>query len=276
MDKDRQIQKGGVVMDTIGYLGIVYLLVLVIPTLVVNHQLGIKMNKRIIISVIRMIIQLGLVGIYLQYIFELNNIFLNVGYMLLMMLIAAVSITKTLGLRFKRVYLPIAASIIIPNVLMVFFFNTLVIGLDNILEARYIITIGGMLLGNVLSGDIVGLTTFYKGISANKKRVNYDLALGATRFQAIKPYLTDGIQAAIKPTVASMATIGLVALPGMMTGQILGGSVPLEAIMYQIAIMLAIYVTRYVNIFLAIALSQKTMFDKKDQLCRRFNTVFCC
>ena len=253
-------------MDMISYVGIVYLLLLIIPTLLINKYLDIKMNKQIIISVIRMIIQLSLVGIYLQYIFELNNKFLNICYLLIMMLVATISITNSTKLKFKKLYIPIFISMAIPNIFMVFFFNKFVIDLNNVFDARYIITIGGMLLGNVLSGDIIGLTAFYKGISENRKRVNYDLSLGATRFQALKPYLKDAITSSIKPTVASMATIGLISLPGMMTGQILGGSVPTEAIMYQIAIMIAIFVTRYVNIFGAIALSQNMMFDRKDQL----------
>ena len=252
--------------DSISYLGIAYLALLIIPTLLLNKQLKISMNRQIIISVIRMTIQLSLVGLYLQYIFDLNNPFLNVAYMLVMILVATISVTNSSGLKLKRLYPPLFISMVVPNLFMVFFFNKFVIDLGNIFEARYVITIGGMLMGNVLSGDIVGLTTFYKGISGNKNRVNYDLALGATRFQATKPYLIEAIQVSIKPTVASMATIGLVALPGMMTGQILGGSVPMEAIMYQIAIMIAIYVTRYANIYAAIALSQNTMFDKQDQL----------
>lgn len=253
-------------MNTISYIGIAYLSLLIIPTLIINKRLNIKMNKQIIVSIVRMVIQLSLVGVYLQYLFDLNNEILNVCYMLIMMLVATISITRTTGLKLKRLYFPIFISIALPNVLMVLFFTKLVINLENILDARFVITIGGMLLGNVLSGDIVGLTTFYKGISANRKRVNYDLALGATRFEATKPYFRDAIKAAIKPTVASMATIGLVALPGMMTGQILGGSVPMEAIMYQISIMIAIYVTRYINIYGALILSQNTLFDKKDQL----------
>ena len=252
--------------DSISYLGIAYLALLIIPTLLVNMQLKISMNRQIIISVIRMVIQLSLVGLYLQYIFDLNNSILNMAYMLVMMLVATVSITNSSGLKLKRLYPSLFVSMALPNLFMVFFFNKLVIDLGNIFEARYVITIGGMLLGNTLSGDIVGLTTFYKGISENKNRVNYDLALGATRFQATKPYLIEAIKVSITPTVASMATIGLVALPGMMTGQILGGSVPMEAILYQIAIMIAIYVTRYANIFGAIGLSQNTMFDKRDQL----------
>ena len=255
-----------VMNDSISYLGIAYLALLIIPTLFLNMQLKISMNRQIIISVVRMIIQLSLVGLYLQYIFDLNNSFLNIAYMLVMILVAAISVTNSSGLKLKRLYLPLFLSMVAPNLFMVFFFNYFVIDLNNIFDARYVITIGGMLMGNVLSGDIVGLTTFYKGISSNKNRVNYDLALGATRFQATKPYLIEAVKVSITPTVASMATIGLVALPGMMTGQILGGSVPMEAILYQIAIMIAIYVTRYVNIYTAIGLTQNMMFDPRDQL----------
>lgn len=253
-------------MDNISVIGILYLSLLIIPTLIINMRLNIKMNRGILVSIVRMVLQLSLVGLYLQYIFDLNNPFLNVSYILIMMIVASISVSRSSNFKLRKMLLPIFISMVIPNLLMVLFFNAFVINLKNILEARYIITIGGMLLGNVLSGDIIGLTSYYKGIEKNKKIVNYDLALGATRFQATKPYLKDAISASIKPTIATMATIGLVSLPGMMTGQILGGSIPSEAIMYQVAIMIAIYVTRYINIFGVILLSQRIMFDSKDQL----------
>ncbi len=254
-------------MSNISYLGIFYLSLLIIPTLYVNHLLNVKMNKRIIISVTRMIIQLSLVGVYLQYIFDLNNNFLNVIYIIIMMLVASISITNSTKLKKRKLYFPIFISMALPNLFMVLFFNKMVINLNNIFDARYIITIGGMLLGNVLSGDIVGINSFFKDIDENKNVINFDLALGATQIQSIKPYVKNALTASITPTVSSMATIGLVALPGMMTGQILGGSVPLEAIMYQIAIMIAIYVTRYINILSSVYVSNRYIFDKKGQMC---------
>jgi len=253
--------------DEISYLGIFYLILLIIPTLYINYLLSIQMNKKIIISVFRMIVQLSLVGVYLQYIFDLNNQLLNIAYILIMMLVASISITNSTPLKKKKLYLPIFLSMAIPNLFMVLFFNKMVISLNNIFDARYIITIGGMLLGNVLSGDIVGLNSFFKDIEDNKNVINYDLALGANLVQAIKPYVKNALTASIKPTVSSMATIGLVSLPGMMTGQILGGSVPLEAIMYQIAIMIAIYVTRYINILSSIYISLKYIFNNRNQMC---------
>ena len=151
-------------MNSINYWGIFYLTLLVIPTLLINRQLGINLSRQTMISISRMIIQLSLVGIYLQYIFDLNNPLLNICYTLIVMMVATISITNTTGLRKKELYLPIFISISFFPLFAILFFNAFVIKLDNIFDARYIITIGGMLMGNVLRGNIIGLTTYYRGI----------------------------------------------------------------------------------------------------------------
>lgn len=268
MERNREIYKGGMVMgaQSIDYINLIYILLFVLPIFVLNRIIGIKNEKKIIVSIVRMATQLILVGIYLQYIFDLNNIFVNIAYILIMIGVASISIINSSPLQFRKVFIPIMLSLLIPNLIMIIFFNAVVVRIDFLFEAKYMITIGGMLLGNGLSGNIIGLTTFYSGIRKNKEVVNYDLALGATRFEATLPFFKEAIIVSINPTIASMATIGLVSLPGMMTGQILGGSIPIEAIRYQIAIMLAIFITKYFNIFLAIILTSFTMFDAKDQL----------
>ncbi len=250
----------------ISVLNLFFLILLVFPIFLLNRRIGIRNEKKVIISILRMVIQLTLVGVYLQYIFDLNNIFLNIAYILIMMFVASVSIVNATSLELKKVGLPIMISLLVPNILMLLFFNGVVVRVDELFEAKYIITIGGMILGNGLSGNIVGLTTFYNGLNKNKEVYNYDLALGATRTQALLPYYKEAVLVSINPTIASMATIGLVSLPGMMTGQILGGTIPIEAIKYQIAIMIAIFITKYLNIFLAIRLTTVSMFDCKDQL----------
>jgi putative ABC transport system permease protein len=185
-----------------------------------------------------MVIQLSLVGIYLEYIFKWNLWYVNVLYVFVMMSLAAFSIIKSVQLPFKKLLVPIFLAIMIPTLFMLFYFNLLVVQAEYTFDAKYVIPIGGMILGNVLSGIIVGLNSFYKGIAAAEKTYQYNLALGATLVQARAPYFREAVYATINPTVASMATIGLIALPGMMTGQILGGSEPFVAIKYQIAIML--------------------------------------
>jgi len=252
--------------ESINYLNLLYLFLLVIPVFAINRVIGIKNEKRVITSILRMVVQLTLVVIYLRYIVDLNNIFLNLAYIIVMIFVASMSIINSTPLALGKVIIPILFSLLVPNILMLVFFNGIVIRIDQLFDAKYMITIGGMLLGNGLSGNIVGLTTFYSGLKKDIEIYNYDLALGATRFEAMLPYYKEAVLVSINPTIASMATIGLVSLPGMMTGQILGGTVPLEAIRYQIAIMIAIFVTKYLNIFLAIGLTSMSMFDSKDQL----------
>lgn len=259
--------------ERIEYLNLVYLILLILPIIAVNRYLGIRNEKKVVISIIRMVVQLSIVGVYLQYIFDLNNNWVNLTYIVIMMCVASFSIVGSTPLKLSKVFVPIFLSLFIPNIIMVLFFNGVVVRIDSLFDAKYIITIGGMILGNGLSGNIVGLSTYYSGLKSNEEIYNYDLALGATRFEASLPYFKEAVLVSINPTIASMATIGLVSLPGMMTGQILGGSIPMDAIRYQIAIMVAIFVTKYFNIFLAIFLTSLRMFDAKDQLCKEFLKV---
>ena len=92
------------------------------------------------------------------------------------------------------------------------------------------------------------------------------LSLTGNRIPALKPYFKESILAGITPTIASMTTIGLVSLPGMMTGQILGGSLPLVAIKYQIAIMFSIFYTEYFSTLLSLLFSSRWAFNDMDML----------
>jgi len=256
--------------EKIEYLNLFLLFLLVIPLFFLNRIIGIRNGKRVLIAIGRMFLQLSVVGFYLQFIFEFNHVLVNIAYILIMIGVASFSVINATPLRLRHVFIPIMFSFIVTNLSMLLFFNCVVVRIDYLFDAKYLITIGGMLLGNGLNGNIIGLTAYYKGIVKNEEVYNYELALGATRFEATRPYFKEAVEASINPTIASMATIGLVALPGMMTGQILGGSVPVDAIRYQIAIMIAIFVTKYMNIFLAILFTSYKMFDSKDQLVKKF------
>jgi putative ABC transport system permease protein len=92
------------------------------------------------------------------------------------------------------------------------------------------------------------------------------LSLGATRTEAVMPFLRQAYKASIAPQIGGLATIGLVSLPGMMTGQILGGSSPAVAIKYQIMIMIAIFLTVNLSVLLSLLLSSAHAFDNFDRL----------
>lgn len=252
--------------EDISYLSLLFLALLVIPILYMNIKFKLLVNKRIIVSILRMTIQLSLVGLYLEYIFMWNLWYVNLLYVFVMMSLAAFSIIKSVNLPYRKMIVPTFVAIMIPSLTLLFYFNIVVVRADYIFDAKYVIPIAGMILGNVLSGVIVGMNSFYKGIAAAEKTYHYRLALGATAIQARAPYFREAVFSTINPTIASMATIGLIALPGMMTGQILGGSEPFVAIKYQIAIMLIIFIVKYFTIVLALWFCSRTLFDRWDRL----------
>jgi putative ABC transport system permease protein len=255
-------------METINisYFSLIYLLILYIPIVLINLKLKIKINKKLMIAIVRMIIQLSLVGFFLQNIFKLDNSLLNFCYLILMITVAAFSAVKNCKLELRNSIIPIFIAFILPNIFTLLYFNKFIIGLDSLLKARYTIPIAGMLLGQILSGIIISVNNFYESIRKNEKEYIYLLSLSCSKLEAIKPFFKSAIQATVTPTIANMETIGLVALPGMMTGQILSGESPMTAIKYQIAIMLAIFINKYVSSILAICLTSLSSFDHFDML----------
>ncbi len=247
-------------------VSLVFLGMLIIPVIIIGMMLKLGLTRRILYSTVRMVIQLSFVGIYLQYLFQFNNPYINTIYVLIMITVATFSVVHSAKLKLACLAFPTFTAIVIPQAVMLILFNLLTVGISHVLDAKYLVPIGGMLLGNCLSGNIITLSSFYKNVKKDEKRYLYTLALGASRIQALLPYLRESLLASISPILATMATIGLVSLPGMMTGQILGGSVPLVAIKYQIAIMIAIFVAKFFSSLFAVLFSLSTAFDGYDML----------
>ncbi len=246
-------------------------LLLIIP-FVVSIVLKLGLVRDGLISVLRMAAQLVLIGVFLKYLFQLNNPFVNIGWLLVMVTVATFNVIQKVKVNMRVFLTPILFSLIVATFCTVMYFNMFVIRLSDITDARFLVVIGGMLLGNSLRGDIIGIDNFYKAIQRNEQRRLYALASGATLFESLLPYFRESLIAALQPTIATMATMGIVFLPGMMTGQILGGVSPILAIKYQIAIMVAIFTATTIAINMATLLTVRTCFNAygvlKEQIFR--------
>ncbi len=216
---------------------------------------------RAAIAVVRMTLQLLFVGLYLQVVFDIDRPWLSGLWVLVMIVVADFSILRNSGLRFRPLAFPLFVSLLAGTLVPMFYFVGIILWQPNVLAARFAIPIGGMILGNCLRADVIGLRKFFQSIRTGEKAYQQRLADGATLAEATKPYLTEALHEALAPSIASMATIGLVSLPGMMTGVILGGADPSVAVMYQIAIMIAIFTGATLTIALAIVLCRKTSFN---------------
>lgn len=228
--------------------------------------MGLRLDRDIGIGVLRMSIQLALVGIYLKTLFDLNNPWLNGLWILAMLIVADLTILRRAGLKARyfvlATFTAVAASVLFSTAYLV----VLVIQPVHYYDARYIVPLAGMILGNCLQGNVIALERFYSELRRNENEYATFLLLGATRWEAVRPYFRNAIKAALNPTIAGMATMGLVSLPGMMTGQILGGSEPWLAVKYQIAIMICILTSSTLACIINLKLSLKIAFNAFDVL----------
>ena len=117
-----------------------------------------------------------------------------------------------------------------------------------------------------MTGISLGISTLIKGMTTQKDKVETALMLGATPKQASKEFIDSAFDSAILPTINSMLGMGIIFLPGMMTGQILSGTSPVVAIRYQIAIMLGILGSVSFTTILSLSLGYKTFFNSNKQL----------
>lgn len=237
----------------------VYLLLLI--PLTIFYIFKITLIGESIVSVLRMTVQLLLVGLYLKFIFIANNIWLTLLWIAVMLVVANFSILGKTELKRALFFWRILFGLSISTLLVCCWFIAVVIGPEPLYDARYAVPIMGMVLGNCMRGNVLSLERFYSELRAREGEYMTYLYLGANLREAVVPFLRDAVRAAGNPSLASIATTGIVSLPGMMTGQILGGAPPMQAILYQIAIMICIYAAIILSAILNILLSLYIAFD---------------
>ncbi len=234
---------------------------MLIPVLVLwYYKTGLV--KDTIVATVRMTIQLLLVGLYLEYIFKLNSTFINILWVLIMSIIASYTIIQRSKLKFKLFFIPVFLSGLISIAVTDAYFLGFVVKLQNVFDARYFIPVTGMLLGNTIKNVIIALDAYYKRIDDEQNLYRWHLANGATKKEALFPFMRDALRIAFNPMIATTAIMGLISLPGMMTGQILGGSNPNVAVKYQIMLLITIFSSAILNVVLTILFSNRIAFDK--------------
>jgi putative ABC transport system permease protein len=210
---------------------------------------------------VRMIVQLLLIGVYLKWLFIWNNAWLNALWVVIMVFVAAHTAVRRTHLRVRVLLVPIAVGFLVSAVLIGSYFLGIVLRLDNVFSAQYFIPIFGIIMGNMLSVNVVALNTYYDGLLREQQMYYYLLGNGATRSEATEPFMRAAIIKAFSPCIANMAVMGLVALPGTMIGQILGGSSPNVAIKYQMMIVVITFVASMLSLVVTVALSTRQTFD---------------
>jgi putative ABC transport system permease protein len=214
--------------------------VLLIGAAVVSLVLRLGIGRRLVVAGLRTVLQLGLIGLVLRKVFDLEWAWLVVILVLAMTGFAA----REAVARSKRTYpgirldawIAMAGSCLIVGGLV----TQVVVGVRPWYDPQYVIPLIGMILGNSLNGISLCLDRFLEHLAVRRSEIELRLAFGATRKEAVADALQTAVRTGLIPVVNSMAAAGIVSLPGMMTGQILAGSPPLQAVGYQIVVMFMI------------------------------------
>ena len=202
----------------------------------ISHWQKLGLAQRLVIGAIRTVVQLMLVGYALVYIFALDRWYL-VGMALLGMLLVATKAAVNRQFRASRTLLMITGvAMLLASGLTLFYISTLVVRVTPWYNPQYLIPLFGMIIGSAMNAAAIAAERLASEMAARTAEIEAYLALGTTAQQASQQPVRQALRAALMPTVNGLMVVGIVTLPGMMTGQILAGASPLIAIRYQIVV----------------------------------------
>lgn len=217
-----------------------------LAALLLGLQVGLSLLLRlglvrtVLLSALRMTLQLSLLGLLLNWVFALRSLPLVFGILALMTLAAGQAAIGRIKHPYRGIYRDSLLAIFLSSWLTTAYFITVVSRPSPWYLPEYVVPLLGMVLGNGLSGMALGLDRFLEEAENRRDEVETWLALGATRWEAASDLVRSSVRTGLMPITQSMMVSGLVSLPGMMTGQILGGVEPRQAVAYQIVIMFMI------------------------------------
>ncbi|ANU26635.1 ABC transporter permease [Planococcus versutus] len=244
------------------YLTLSITLIFVLIPLLLSKTLKLGLEKDTIIATLRSIVQLLAVGYVLKFVFDSDSliyIFMMVG----LMVVAATHNAQKKGAAIQGITTKVAVTLISVEVLT----QGILLGFNiTPATAQYIIPISGMVIGNSMVLSILFLNRFTAEVESNQDQTELILSLGGTPKQAIHRQLITSIKASMIPTIESQKTVGLVQLPGMMSGQIIAGADPIQAVQFQLLIMFLLLTTAAVTSVMLGFLSYPTLFNQRMQL----------
>jgi putative ABC transport system permease protein len=256
---------------TLDLLQLVYAYGLILLSVSLARFRKIGQERQMLWASVRMVVQLLAVGYLLHLIFAVRSPLLVILILLTMTGFSLQVVGSRIKNRMPHFYRVMGSSIVIGCGGVTFYFCLLVVGYSPWYDPRYLIPLAGMIIGNAMNGASLTAERLSAEMRERHDELEAALCLGATSRQAAEPALRTAYRAALIPTMNTMAATGIVALPGMMTGQILSGTDPIIAVRYQIAIMCAITGAVAITSFLILLQGYRYYFTPAHQLKERID-----
>ncbi len=255
---------GGVV--PISNAQLAFAVVLVVTAGGISALLRLGLLRALLWGTVRTVVQLLLIGHALVFIFSIDNPLVLAATVALMCFAAAhAARARTPHVTthpFALAYLSLLASTAIVSVMVC----ALIIRAEPWYSARVAIPISGMILGNAMNGITLALDRLAAEVRSRAREIESLLLLGASPWEAARDAVKTALRAGMIPTINALKTVGLVFLPGMMTGQILGGVDPLIAVRYQIVVMLMLAAAVAIGSLILLGLYYRRLFTDEEAL----------
>ena len=255
-------------MISLGVIDLMIAAVLVILLALLTEWMKVRLGSQILIAAIRTAVQLLLIGLVLKVLFE-NAGALWVALLAFFMLsVASYEVMARQQRRFTGWwgYGVGTLSMFLSSFVVTLFALSIILGNDPWYSPQYSIPLLGMLLGNTMNGISLSMDRLTQTAWEQRRVIEARLMLGHDHKEAIGELRQNAIRSGMIPIINAMATAGVVSLPGMMTGQILAGAPPVEAVKYQILIMFLIATGTGLGTLVAVAIGSRRLFDERERL----------
>ncbi len=233
---------------------------------IVSLLLRLRLEKDMIVGTLRAFVQLMAVGLILDWIFKLDRWYLITAWLLLMIGIAAYNAMRRQGKRIPGLTQRFILAIGLSSFISILLGIGLIIRPTPFWDPQYIIPIGGMIIGNAMASAALSVNRLFSEMKNRAGEIEAALSLGSNAYSASLPAMRAAVKSGMMHIISTTMVVGLVHLPGMMTGQIVGGIEPSEAVRYQLVIMYILIATTALSSLLSTLLICKLYFDERSHM----------
>lgn len=242
---------------------------LIILVLIVSWRLRLKLTKTLLTAAIRTVVQLSFIGLILAWIFAREQWYEVLLILTIMTLIAGIAAKNRVKRTYKGLFTDTLIAVSTSAILVTIIAIGLILRVEPWYTPQFIIPILGLILGNSLTAISLTSNQLVESFHEQQTRIEMMLSLSARPFEAVNEQIRAAVVNGMTPTLNSMLVVGIVSLPGMMTGQILAGADPTQAVRYQIVTMFLICVSSTLGCTVSALLIYRRFFNSRKQFILR-------
>lgn len=248
------------------YLSIILGLILALVPLGVLYRFVPTQLKTLAVAMLRMVLQMGAVAALTWLLWRYDNVWLTLLLVLLMATVATFMLLRRIKLKTELLLLPVWVSMLVTTCLVGGFVLFGVLRPQHALTARWILPIAAVLLAHLTATGVVSLQTYFETLRTDSLTYYERIGNGASRLHALTPYIGRSIESLVHPAAANLTVMGLLALPMLLAGLLLGGLQPVMAVLVFAVLAVACIAASMLFLLLTVWQADRRVFDRRGQL----------